>query len=455
MEQTSVLASEYINLWDTCTINPSYESDLDWAIQKIKEGRQLYEKVSVKTGVPWYVVAVIHSLESSTDFSAHLHNGDPLTARTKNVPQGRPLHGTPPFTWEDSAIDALNYDGACGVRNWNLPTLFWFLEGFNGWGYRIGSGRKTTPAHRSAYLFSGTNHYEKGKYIADGSFDPEAISAQVGCMALLKALEKDGLISISPSAGEELNEDRVGSVQGWQHLLNGCGYLPSLIVNGHLDAATIQLTKTFQADLGLDVSGNVDLSTWKAGLRHKKLPGWQQIVPPLSSIKNPLPRTIPKNPRNNGNVGNTTRRLHDFYSKENNYNSVYDNVMSWYGTTSNGCTAFVSTALRLIGYDVPIEVNADGYNISLWTAALSGYLEDKGWKRSTLANNMLPGDIVFTDDGGYDDDIPCHVYVFSKWHDSSKEVAWVIDNQDFTHRRNIYAGDGIFNFSPFAYFLRD
>ncbi len=68
-------------------------------------------------------------------------------------------------------------------------------------------------------------------------------------MALLKAVEKDGLIFISPSAGEELNEDRVGSVQGWQHLLNGCGYLPSLIVNGHLDAATIQLTKTFQADL--------------------------------------------------------------------------------------------------------------------------------------------------------------------------------------------------------------
>lgn len=274
-------------------------------------------------------------------------------------------------------------------------------------------------------------------------------------MALLKALEKNGQICISPSAGEQLNENIVGSVQAWQHLLNGCGYLPSLIINGHLDAATVQLTKSFQTDLGLDVTGGVDLSTWKAGLRHKKLPGWQQIVPPLSSIKNPPPRIAQKNPRNYASGGNTTRRLHDFYSRENNYDSVYDNVMSWYGTTSNGCTAFVSTALRLIDYDVPIETNAEGFNISLWTAALSGYLEDKGWKRSDLANNMLPGDIVFTDDGGYDDGIPCHVYVFSKWHDSSKEVAWVIDNQAFTHRRNIYAGGGGFNFSPFAYFLRD
>lgn len=129
MELTAVLASEYINLWDNCTINPRYESDVVWSIQKISESRQLYEKVSAKTGVPWYVIAVIHSLESSIDFSTHLHNGDPLSSRTKNVPQGRPLHGTPPFTWEDSAIDALNYDGACGVRNWDLPTLFGFLKG--------------------------------------------------------------------------------------------------------------------------------------------------------------------------------------------------------------------------------------------------------------------------------------------------------------------------------------
>jgi hypothetical protein len=276
-------------------------------------------------------------------------------------------------------------------------------------------------------------------------------------MALFKALEKDDLISISPSAGEDHNEDKVGSVQAFQHLLNGSRYLPSLMVNGHHDAATIQLTitKTLQTDQRLDVSENVDLSTWKAGLRHKKLPGWQQIVPPLSSIINPLARTIPKNHRNNRNSGNTTRRLHGFYCKDNNYNSVYDNAMSWYEITNNGCTAFFSTALRLIGYDVPIETNAYGYNISIWTAALSGYLEDIGWKRSDLAKNLLPGDIVFTDDGDSDDGIPCHVYVFSKWHVSSKEVAWVIDHQDFTHRRNIYVGGGGFNFSPFAYFSRD
>jgi len=73
---------------------------------------------------------------------------------------------------------------------------------------------------------------------------------------------------------------------------------------------------------------------------------------------------------------------------------------------------------------------------------------------SNFVRSIEPGDLVFTDDGGFGDGIPMHVYIFSKWHDTTKEVAWVIDNQDFTHRRNIYDGGGEFNFTPFAYFLR-
>jgi lysozyme family protein len=440
MELTKELANEYLSLWENCKINPDYESDLNRYIDKIKENQTVYKTISNKTGIPWYVIAVMH--------------GDPLIARTTRVPAGRPAHGAPPFSWEDSAIDALEYDGALGVKFWNLPTLFWFLEGFNGWGYRVGKGRDTTPPFRSAYIYSGTKFYEKGKYTADGRFDPDAISVQVGCMAQLKELESRNLIALSPSGSEKIAENAVGSVSAWQHILNGCGYYPVLTINGNMDASTIEMTKTFQTDLSLSVSGIVDLATWQAGFNHRKLPSWSNLVPPPSKLKNPLPGTPPTDSDSTSPLGGTTTKLHNFYAQASNYDAVYDNVMSWYGTTSNACVAFASSALRLSGYNVPKTVNSQGFGISLWTAAFSEYLLNQGWTQSTNANALQPGDIVFTDDGGFGDGIPMHVYVFSKWHDTAKEVAWVIDNQDFTHRRNIYDGGGGFNFTPFAYFLR-
>src|SRR5213079_2695454 len=98
---------------------------------KIIANRQRYEQVEQATKVPWYVVAVIHSLEGSLKFTTHLHNGDPLTAKTVHVPKGRPA-GTPPFRWEDSAADALEFDHMTDVKRWTLPVILFELEGFNG-----------------------------------------------------------------------------------------------------------------------------------------------------------------------------------------------------------------------------------------------------------------------------------------------------------------------------------
>ena len=314
MELTKKLSDEYLSLWDTCVINPSYDSDLQLSADIIEENQAIYQLVADKTGVPWYVSAVMHGMEASFDFDGHLHNGDPLTARTTHVPAGRPEQGTPPFSWEDSAIDALEYDGALGVKFWNLPTLFWFLEGFNGWGYRVGKGRDTTPPFRSAYIYSGTNHYEKGKYTDDGKFDPNAVIAQAGCMAQLKELERRNLISLSPSHDEKLNENSVGSAASWQHILNGCGYFPILEITGNIDAATVEMTKKFQTDLSLPISGTVDLATWQAGFNHRKLPSWSNTVPPLSKLKNSLPGTPPPDSGSTLLLGITTK-LHSFYSQ--------------------------------------------------------------------------------------------------------------------------------------------
>lgn len=445
MELTRPLANEYLALWETCEPNPDFSDDIADSLSKIASSRSRYEAVSTKTGVPWYVIAVIHGLESGFDFNTHLHNGDSLDERTVHVPEGRPIAGNPPFTWEESAIDALAFDGALGLKTWNLPNLFWFLEGFNGWGYRLGSGKNTTPPFRSAYIYSASNHYQKGKYRSDGVFDPDLVSQQIGAMIILKTMNESGLANIAPLGSQAISPDAVGSVSAWQHLLNGCGYFPALTITGQMDDDTIAVTKRFQQDLGLPVRPNVDIDTWRAAIKHKKLTGWNPAVPAITSI-------VVNHA--NSDLLSVCSKLHAFYSRGSGYDDVKEEVLQWFGTTTNGCVAFASTALRLSGYGVPIENNDDGFNISTWTEAFSDYLIEKGWTKGDDPGSLKPGDIVFTDDGGNGDGIPMHVYVFSAWHDNSKQVAWVLDNQAYLHRRNIFAGGGGFNFSPFAYYLR-
>jgi lysozyme family protein len=443
MELTKILQIEYEDSWKNCQINQSYADDLYMAVERILLNKHRYKSVSLKTGVPWYVIAVIHSLESDCDFRTHLHNGDSLEHRTINVPEGRPATGDPPFSWEYSAEDALSIERALCIKCWNLSTLFWFLEGFNGWGYREGKGRKTTPPCRSPYIYSGTRYYESGKYTADGTFDEKSVSDQIGCMALLKELELRNEINISPS---QILFDSVGTVAAWQHLLNGCGYCPVLEINDLMDSYTINATKKFQSDLGLNPTGEVDITTWQAACSHKKLPLWTNSVPPV--IDRDFPQPSPA-------ASTITGRLYEYYSQLSNYQKVLDDVMDWRGTTCLSCVAFVSTALRLSGYQVYDEPDINGDSPLVWTAALSSQLIERGWLKSEEASDLMPGDIVFTigTGSGEDEGVPDHVYMFAGWDDEEKLNAWVIDNQKFLHLRNIYAY-GDFQFTPFWYFLR-
>ncbi len=187
---TPELRKEYQDLFASCEIRPERQPAVTAIRDKITANRQRYEQVEQATKVPWYVVAMIHSLEGSLSFKTHLHNGDPLTAKTVHVPKGRPP-GSPPFKWEDSAIDALKFDNMTGVTKWTLPVILFKLEGFNGFGYRTRHPEVLTP-----YLWSFTNHYQKGKFTADRKFDPNAVSKQCGAAAILKALTSAGAVQV-------------------------------------------------------------------------------------------------------------------------------------------------------------------------------------------------------------------------------------------------------------------
>ena len=162
-------------------LRPERLRDVQATARRIFKGRERYEKVSSATGVPWFVVGLIHAMEAGLSFDDHLHNGDPLDERTVHVPRGRPKQGNPPFTWEDSAIDALSYDGLTVIDNWCVERIAYMLESYNGWGYR-GKGVPTP------YLWSYTNQYEKGKFVRDHVFDANAVSEQSGAMAILTAM---------------------------------------------------------------------------------------------------------------------------------------------------------------------------------------------------------------------------------------------------------------------------
>lgn len=205
---TSKLKDEYQHLFDTCVIRPDKAKPVETILSKIEPNRNRYAAVGDPLGIPWYFVGVIHNMEASLNFKTHLHNGDPLTKRTTHVPAGRPLTGTPPFAWEVSAADALRLERLHDLDDWSLPATLFRLEKFNGLGYRTGHPEVLTP-----YLWSFSNHYTRGKFVADGKFSPTAVSQQCGAAILLRRMAETGTIKFN-AAGMPLpsSVDDTGAV---------------------------------------------------------------------------------------------------------------------------------------------------------------------------------------------------------------------------------------------------
>jgi lysozyme family protein len=192
-ELTDDLRQEYADLFTRAAIRPEFLGVVGTVVARLSrpDHWDRYLTVEKATGVPAHVVAVIHCLEASGNFSCHLHNGDPLTARTVRVPAGRPTDGEPPFPWEASAVDALALKHLSRWSEWSLPGIAYVLEGYNGWGYRLHH-----PQVKSPYLWGGTSVYTAGKYVADGTWSDTAVSKQCGAMALLARLVATGRISL-------------------------------------------------------------------------------------------------------------------------------------------------------------------------------------------------------------------------------------------------------------------
>lgn len=196
----------YKNLWNSAVL--TRQASADAAADKIITYKKRYQHIESKTGVPWYMVGVLHNRESSLNFNTHLHNGDSLNYRTHHVPAGRPL-GPPPFTWEESAMDALTMKGLDKITSWPIERVLYECERYNGWGY-FNNGYGNSP-----YIWAGTNHYSQGKYVADGRYDPTVVDKQLGCAAMLKSIFNKEQIHSTPSVPQTTTKTFIERLFEW------------------------------------------------------------------------------------------------------------------------------------------------------------------------------------------------------------------------------------------------
>lgn len=198
------LKDEYVRFFIGMQPRSNFTGVITKLASKALEHRPRYQTVGRQLSIPWWFVAGVHALESTFNFNTHLHNGDPLRARTSHVPKGRPQKGSAPFSWEDSAIDALgDHQRLGGLSDWSLPRALWRFERYNGFGYR-------SRAVPSPYLWSFSSVYEKGKFTSDRRFSASAVSQQCGAAVLLKHLWEKGEVELDVDRSESSAEDSQG-----------------------------------------------------------------------------------------------------------------------------------------------------------------------------------------------------------------------------------------------------
>lgn len=153
-------------------------NELELFKENWEKNKDKYEAVEEATGMPAELVAAIHWREGSGNFDTYLHNGQKLGQTTTVVPKGIYFED-----WTEAAIDAVTNYGSdlSTIDPDNIETYYNYAEHYNGMGY----ANKGLP---SPYVWAGTDNYEKGKYVADGQFDPNYVDQQLGVAVMLRAL---------------------------------------------------------------------------------------------------------------------------------------------------------------------------------------------------------------------------------------------------------------------------
>jgi len=231
-----------------------------------------YLEIARRAGMPdiaWVFIAVSHYRESSQDFSKSLAQGDPWNRVSVHVPAGRG-----PFqSFEDAAVDALVKCSpyAAKLKDWSIGGVLTNLERFNGLGYAAGPAKGKYPPMPSPYVWGGTDQQVRGKYIADGVFDPDHMDTQLGVAGLiLTMMQLDPSIKFDGPPPQVQPKPVTPSAQPvrdgiWlQNSLNRLGANPKLDLDGIVGPATRNAVRAFQLAAGITVDGLTGPETFGA-----------------------------------------------------------------------------------------------------------------------------------------------------------------------------------------------
>jgi lysozyme family protein len=176
----TALAGEYARLLDAVHVTAALTARKAAARLLDPASRAQFAAVSQVTGVPVVWLAATLEREASGRLTSYLGNGQSLHRRTTIVPKGR----GPFATWSAGAIDALkllHLDQVAGREGWTLESACYHWEAWNGFGPRA-------RGIHTGYLWAGTDHYARGKYVSDGRWDPHFADPQLGCVPLYLAM---------------------------------------------------------------------------------------------------------------------------------------------------------------------------------------------------------------------------------------------------------------------------
>lgn len=255
-----VLRPEYERLLATVQVERTVEA-LN-AARRILVHKAKYMAL-VDLGVPPVVIQGLHNRESNADFNTYLGNGQRLDRVTTIVPKGRGPW-LPPDAWVKGARDAILYDKLNdNSAPWTMAYACWKGEAWNGFGPR-------NKGIHTGYLWAGTNHYKRGKYIVDGIWDAHHVDRQLGMIPVMMAIARlDPALAIdvprqveAPPLVPDLPEPTpIGVGAGsdrtkWiQSALNGLGHRPLLMVDGSYGRRTREAVREWQAKHGLKADG--------------------------------------------------------------------------------------------------------------------------------------------------------------------------------------------------------
>jgi lysozyme family protein len=152
--------------------------------------------------VPWWFTAIVSEREygGPPHWDKQLGQGDPLHEKSHDVPANmgpyldHPGDVTPGRdAWTRCCVDVL-INSAPFAAKWKLWTtggVLTLLEEYNGLGYAA----RGIP---SAYVWSGTDQYVAGKFVADHVFNPRKVDVQEGCapiLAMMMALDQSIIVA--------------------------------------------------------------------------------------------------------------------------------------------------------------------------------------------------------------------------------------------------------------------